>query len=29
VSKMDAVIDRIVEIDGVLDSETKVACWIG
>jgi DNA-binding Lrp family transcriptional regulator len=29
IAEMDAVIDRIVEIDGVLDSETKVARWIG
>jgi len=28
VAEMDAVIDRIVEIDGVVDSETKVARWI-
>ncbi|HKD33527.1 MAG TPA: Lrp/AsnC ligand binding domain-containing protein [Gaiellaceae bacterium] len=28
VAELDAVIDRIVEIDGVVDSETKVARWI-
>lgn len=28
VREMDEVIDRIVEIDGVIDTETKVARWI-
>jgi len=28
VAELDAVIDRIVEIDSVVDSETKVARWI-
>jgi DNA-binding Lrp family transcriptional regulator len=28
IAGMDAVIDRIVEIEGVVDSETKVARWI-
>jgi DNA-binding Lrp family transcriptional regulator len=26
---MDAVIDRIVEVPGVIDTESKVARWIG
>jgi DNA-binding Lrp family transcriptional regulator len=28
VAAMDSVIDQIVEIEGVVDSETKVARWI-
>jgi DNA-binding Lrp family transcriptional regulator len=28
VAEMDAAIDRIVEIDGLVGSETKVARWI-
>jgi len=28
VRELDEVIDRIVEIDGVIDSESKVARWI-
>jgi DNA-binding Lrp family transcriptional regulator len=28
ITAMDAAIDAIVEIDGVLDSETKVARWV-
>jgi DNA-binding Lrp family transcriptional regulator len=28
VAAMDAVIDRIVEIDGVVDSDSKLARWI-
>jgi DNA-binding Lrp family transcriptional regulator len=28
VARMDAVIDRIVEIRGVLDTETKVIRWV-
>jgi DNA-binding Lrp family transcriptional regulator len=28
VAAMDAVIDRIVEIDGVVDTESKVVRWV-
>jgi DNA-binding Lrp family transcriptional regulator len=28
IAKMDAVIDRIAEIDGVLDTESKVVRWV-
>jgi DNA-binding Lrp family transcriptional regulator len=28
VAAMDAVVDQIVEIEGVVDSETKLARWI-
>ena len=28
VTDMDAVIDRIVEIDGVIDTESKVVRWV-
>lgn len=28
VAKMDAVIDQIVEIEGVLDTESKVVRWV-
>ena len=28
IADMDAVIDRIAELDGVLDTESKVARWI-
>ena len=28
VATMDAVIDRIVEIEGVLDTESKVVRWV-
>ena len=28
IAAMDAVIDRIAELDGVLDTESKVARWI-
>jgi hypothetical protein len=28
IAGMDAVIDRIAELDGVLDTESKVARWI-
>jgi DNA-binding Lrp family transcriptional regulator len=28
IASMDAVIDRIAELDGVLDTESKVARWI-
>ncbi len=28
VAKMDAVIDQIVEIEGVLDTESKVIRWV-
>lgn len=28
VAAMDAVIDRIVEIDGVIDTESKVVRWV-
>jgi hypothetical protein len=28
IAEMDAVIDRIVEIDGVIDSDSKLARWI-
>ena len=28
IAEMDAVIDRIAELDGVLDTESKVVRWI-
>ena len=28
IGAMDAVIDRIAELDGVIDTESKVARWI-
>lgn len=28
IAEMDAVIDRIVELEGVLDTESKVVRWI-
>ena len=28
IAAMDAVIDRIAELDGVIDTESKVARWI-
>ena len=28
IATMDAVIDRIVELDGVIDSESKVIRWV-
>ena len=28
IASMDAVIDQIAEIDGVLDTESKVARWV-
>jgi DNA-binding Lrp family transcriptional regulator len=28
ITEMDAVIDRIAELDGVIDTESKIARWI-
>jgi DNA-binding Lrp family transcriptional regulator len=28
ITEMDAVIDRIAELDGVVDTESKIARWI-